>query len=448
MTSQALNTLVEMWPIGRLIPYARNPRRNDAAVDRMAASIREFGFKIPVLARRDGEVVDGHLRLKAAKKLGIAEVPVILCDEWTEAQVKAFRLMVNRSVAWAEWDNELLSLELLELKNLDFDLSLTGFDTKELDAYLAGIDVTPGLTDEDDAPEAPETPVSRPGDLWLLGKHRAMCGDTTKPKDVEQLMLGASADLVFTDPPYNVDYAGYTKDKLTIQGDRMTDDEFRRFLGIAFEHYRSVIKPGASLYVCHASSVQRDFQNAIEDSGLTVRCQIIWAKTSFGWGFGRYKFQHEPIFYCHVAGETDAWYGNKSQSTLWVEKKPAANREHPTMKPVELIERALLNSSKAGDCVADLFGGSGSTLIACERRNRVARLMELDPRYTDVIVRRWQNYTGRKATLEADGQSFEAVAKGRKTATPSGSQSQEQKEPQGGNQGTQAQKTLYRPSGI
>jgi DNA modification methylase len=420
MTTQALDMHVEMWPIGRLVPYARNPRKNDAAVDRMAASIQEFGFKVPVLARSDGEVVDGHLRLKAAKKLGITEVPVILCDEWSETQVKAFRLMVNRSVSWAEWDEELLGLELLELKGLDFNLDLTGFNSDELDRYLAGIDATTGLTDEDAAPEPPETPVSRLGDLWVLGRHRLLCGDATKPADIERLMIDDKADLVFTDPPYNVDYSGYTKDKLKIQGDRMSDAEFRQFLGSIFSNYRTAIKPGASLYVCHASSVQRDFQNAIEEAGFEVRCQIIWAKNTFAWGFGRYKFQHEPLFYCHVGGEKDAWYGDRSQSTLWQEKKPAANRQHPTMKPVELIERALRNSSKAGDIVADFFGGSGSTLIACDRRERSARLMELDPRYVDVIVRRWQYYTGKLAHLSGDDRSFEEIAKERTAATDGG----------------------------
>jgi ParB-like chromosome segregation protein Spo0J len=291
MNAQALDMHVEMWPIGRLVPYARNPRKNDAAVDRMAASIQEFGFKIPVLARSSGEVVDGHLRLKAARKLGIVEIPVILCDEWTEAQVKAFRLMVNRSVGWADWDQELLGLELLELKGLDFDLDLTGFNSDELDRYLAGIDATPGLTDEDEAPEPPDTPVSKVGDLWILGRHRVLCGDATTLPDIERLIAGEQADLVFTDPPYNVDYFGYTKDELTIQGDRMSDDEFRQFLGAVFSNYRAAIKPGASLYVCHASSVQRDFQNAIEEVGFDVRCQIIWAKNTFAWGFGRYKFQ-------------------------------------------------------------------------------------------------------------------------------------------------------------
>jgi len=400
---------IEIWSIEKLVFYARNPRKNDAAVDRMCASIREFGFKIPVLARSDGEVVDGHLRLKAAKKLGIAEVPVILCDEWTPAQVKAFRLMVNRSVAWADWDEDLLSLELMDLKLLDFDLSLTGFDNGELADLLDAQDAADGLTDEDAVPELPETPISRLGDLWILGDHSLLVGDAADTDSVAKLMAGAPADLVFTDPPYNVSYEGYTEDRLTIKGDRMSAADFKQFLEAAFGSYRKVVKPGASMYVCHSSSWQREFQNALESAGFEVRCQIIWAKNTFAWGFGRYKFQHEPMFYCHIAGEKDPWYGDKTQSTLWNEKKPAANRLHPTAKPVELVERALLNSSKAGDVVADLFGGSGSTLIGCERRGRHARLMEIDPKYCDVIVRRWQEFTGRQATLDGHVGTFEDV---------------------------------------
>jgi DNA modification methylase len=403
------STHIELWPIDKLIFYARNPRKNDGAVDRMVASIREFGFKIPVLARSNGEVVDGHLRLKAARKLKITEVPVILCDEWTEAQVKAFRLMVNRSVAWADWDEELLSLELLDLKNLDFDLGLTGFEDQELAQLLAAQDAADGLTDEDHVPELPETPILLAGDLWTLGDHKLLVGDATDPGAVAKLMGGASVDLVFTDPPYNVDYEGYTEDCLKIKGDRMSDTDFKEFLEAAFRSYRSLVKPGASMYVCHSSSWQREFQNALESAGFQVRSQIIWAKNTFAWGFGRYKFQHEPIFYTHVADQKDAWYGDKTQSTLWNEKKPTANRIHPTAKPVELVERALLNSSKAGDVVADLFGGSGSTLIGCERRGRHARLMEIDPKYGDCIIRRFQNYTGKQATLDADGRTFEQI---------------------------------------
>jgi DNA modification methylase len=251
------------------------------------------------------------------------------------------------------------------------------------------------------------------GDLWILGNHRLLVGDATDQADVTKLMAGDAADMIFIDPPYNVDYEGYTEEHLKIKGDRMSDGDFKRFLESAFRTCRSVVKSGASLYICHSSSWQREFQNALEAAGFNVRCQIIWAKNTFAWGFGRYKFQHEPIFYAHVAGEKDPWYGDKSQSTLWEEKKPAANRLHPTMKPVELVERSLLNSSKSGDLVADLFGGSGTTLIACERRNRNARLMELDPKYADVIVRRWQEYTGKTAILDGDGRSFDEVAQER-----------------------------------
>jgi DNA modification methylase len=401
---------IQIWPIDRLVLYARNPRKNDAVVDRMCSSIREFGFKIPVLARSDGEVVDGHLRIKASRKLRIDKIPVILCDEWTPAQVKAFRLMVNRSVNWASWDDELLALELQELSEAAFDLSFTGFDDAEVARLLAAGDAAEGLTNEDSVPEIPETPIARPGDLWALGVHKLLVGDSTDITTVGRLMAGEAADMVFTDPPYNVAYEGYTEEKLTIEGDRMTPEQFRCFLAATFANYRQIVKAGASLYVCHPSSSQREFQNAMESAGFEIRCQVIWAKNTFAWGFGRYKFRHEPIFYGHVAGQSDAWYGDKSQSTLWEENKPAANRLHPTMKPVELVERALLNSSKSGDIIVDLFGGSGTTLIGCERRGRRARLMELDPRYADVIVQRWQEYTGKKATLEGDGRTFEQIA--------------------------------------
>jgi DNA modification methylase len=410
---------IEIWPIDRFVLYARNPRKNDAAVDRMCASIKEFGFKIPVVARSSGEVVDGHLRLKAARKLGLSDIPVLLCDEWSDAQVKAFRLMVNRSVSWAEWDNELLAQELFDLRGLDFDLSLTGFDSAEIAALEPKAE---DRDDEDQAPAPPDVPVTRPGDLWLLapasggtgasGKsgHRVMCGDSTSTDATEQLMGGRKADMAFTDLPYNCDYHGYTEERLTIQNDRMSGDEFKQFLEAAFRAMRTAVTPAASLYICHSSSWQREFENALEAAGFEVRCQIIWAKNTFAWGFGRYKFQHEPIFYAHVTGQSDTWYGDKTQSTVWQQNKPAANRLHPTMKPVELIERALVNSSRVGDAVLDLFLGSASTIIACEKTGRCGLGMELDPRYVDVCVRRWQEYSGRDATLAGDGRTFAEIA--------------------------------------
>ncbi len=401
---------IELWPLEKLIPYARNPRtHSDAQVAQIAASIAEFGFNNPILVDTKAGIIAGHGRLLAARKLQLTEVPVIVLDHLTEAQKRAYILADNQLALNAGWDDTLLAAELVALQKEDFNLDLIGFEDAELARLLAAQDADEGLTDEDAVPELVETPISLLGDLWILGDHRLFVGDATVSADVAKLMAGAPADLVFTDPPYNVDYEGYTEERLKIKGDRMSDADFKKFLETAFRSYRTVVKPGASMYLCHSSSWQREFQNALEVAGFEVRCQIIWAKNTFAWGFGRYKFQHEPMFYCHVAGEKDPWYGDKTQSTLWHQKKPAANRIHPTAKPVELVERALLNSSKKGDVVVDLFGGSGSTLIGCERRGRHARLMEIDPKYADCIVRRYQEYTGKQAVLDGDGNSYEEV---------------------------------------
>jgi DNA modification methylase len=398
----------------RLIPYARNARtHSDAQVAQIAASIAEFGFNCPILVDSKAGIIAGHGRLLAARKLGLTEVPVIVLDHLSETQKRAYIIADNRLAENAGWDDELLQVELTALQQEDFNVHLLGFDDEDLARLLAGQDVNSGLTDEDAVPETPAVPISSPGDLWIIGDHRLFCGDATVRVDVDRLMGNDKGDLVFTDPPYNVAYEGYTEDRLTIKGDRMSPEQFEQFLQNTFSSYRDVLKPGASLYVCHSSSWQREFQNAIESAEFKVRCQIIWAKNTFAWGFGRYKFQHEPIFYCHLAGQKDPWYGDKSQSTLWEEKKPAANRLHPTMKPVELVERALVNSSKAGDIVVDLFGGSGTTLIGCERTGRKARLMELDPKYADVIVRRWQEYNGKAVVLDGDERTFSAVASDR-----------------------------------
>jgi DNA modification methylase len=398
---------IEQWPVSRPIPYARNARKiPQKAVDKVAASIQEFSFRQPIVVDTKGVIIAGHTRLLAAKKLGLETVPVHVAEGLTEGQVKAYRLMDNRSHEEADWDFELIAAELSDLQALAVDFSLTGFDTAELKDILEQ-DPKAGLTDEDAAPEATENPTTVRGDVWLLGDHRVLCGDAVDEADIAKLMAGEQADLVFTDPPYNVAYEGYTEDKLTIKNDAMSAEEFRQFLKDTFVSYRMATKTGASMYICHPSLYQREFQEAIEHAGFDVRCQIIWAKNTFAWGFGRYKFQHEPIFYCHVKNESDAWYGDKTQSTLWQEKKPAANRLHPTMKPVELIERALVNSSKKDDIVLDLFGGSGSTLIAAERMGRKARLLELDPRYVDVIVTRWQQFTGKVAVHAETGEPFQ-----------------------------------------
>src|SRR6266851_3083816 len=285
MFSEAMAKRIEIWPIDKLIPFARNPRtHSDSQVAQIAASIAEFGFLNPILVDTNAGIIAGHGRLLAARKLQVQEVPVIVLDHLTEAQKRAYILADNQLALNAGWDEPLLAAELAALQQEDFDVSVLGFEDEELARLLAAQDAAEGMTDEDAIPELPETPISLLGDLWILGSHKLLVGDATNQADVARLMVGDSADLVFTDPPYNVEYTGYTEEKLTIQDDRMSDAEFKRFLEAAFRSYRALVKPGASLYVCHSSSWQREFQNAIEQAGLAVRCQIIWAKNTFAWG--------------------------------------------------------------------------------------------------------------------------------------------------------------------
>ena len=402
---------VEMWPIERCIPYCRNPRKNDEQVDRMASAIREFGFRIPIVAKSDGSLVDGHLRLKAAQKLGLKEVPVALADELTEAQVKAFRILANKSANWAEWEPDLLKLELQELQELDFDLELTGFELPELEDILgegAG-GGTEGQTDPDAVPEAQEEPVSRLGDVWLLGRHRLMCGDSTDAGSVALLMNGSNADLLLTDPPYNVSYEGATKDRLTILNDSMDDEKFRSFLADAFKAADTVMKNGAAFYIWHADSEGYNFRGAVRDTGWMVRQCLIWVKNSMVLGRQDYQWKHEPCLYGWKDGAAHLWTSDRRQTTVLEFNKPNRNGEHPTMKPVELFEYQMLNSTNREAVVLDLFGGSGTTMIAAEKNGWSARLMELDPRYCDVIVRRWQDFTGQEATLEDGGRTFARV---------------------------------------
>ena len=338
----------------------------------------------PIIINKNNTVIGGHFRLKILKEKGINEIDVRVPDiELTEEQEKELNLRLNKNLG--EWDIDALS-------NFDEDmLKDVGFTSEELDKIFQL-----ETHNEDDVPEKRETDI-KPGDFFWLGTHKLLCGDAENEQDVKTLMQGQKADLVFTDPPYNVDYEGYTKNKLKIESDNSTIDEFSASLDKWFKSYLLAIKKGASLYICHPSRYQREFENALNINGINVRCQIIWANNTFAWGLGRYKFQHEPIFYCHLEGETDSWYGDKTQSTLWQVKKPNANKLHPTMKPIELIELALMNSSKREDEVIDFFGGSGSTLIACEKLKRNCRMMEKDPIYCQVIIDRWEQFTGKKA---------------------------------------------------
>ena len=408
---------LEQWPVERLVEYARNPRRNDGVVDRMCAAISEFGFRIPIVARSDGIVVDGHLRLKAARRLALTTVPVVLADDLSEAQIKAFRLLANRSANWANWDDDLLRLELEELREEDFDLDLTGFDLDEIDRLLQGTETAAGNINDDEVPETPEEPVTRPGDLWVLGNHRLLCGDATVLADVEKVLDGGLADLCFTDPPYNVDYGNSAKDKMRGTDRRIMNDNlgegFETFLYDACVNILTVTK--GSTYICMSSSELHTLQKAFKEAGGHWSTFVIWAKNTFTLGRADYQRQYEPILYGWKKSADHFWCGARDQGDVWFVDKPRKNDLHPTMKPVALVERAILNSSKSRDIVLDPFGGSGTTLIACEKTGRSARLVEMAPKYADVIVTRWQEFSGLAATLEGGGRTFDEITAGRDT---------------------------------
>jgi DNA modification methylase len=409
ITAQTPQVLI--WPIDRLLCYVRNPRKNDAAVERMCSSIREFGFKIPVLARSDGEVVDGHLRLKAARKLGITEVPVILCDEWTEAQVKAFRLMVNRSVTWAAWDEELLALELQELNAADFDLSLTGFDQREIDGLLA----IPEEEEANAAPPLPANPVSRLGDLWLCGKHRVLCGSATSAEDVARLLEDRKPKLLVTDPPYGIELdtewrdraglnscgpaeASYMKHRTSGHTETTISGDTRADWSEAFELVPSL----QTAYVWHASVFTREVLNGLLRIDFLYPQQIIWNKGRTVLTRTHYWYQHEPCWY--VRKKNAPWFGKAGEnSTVWDSPSPKfimggsdeEKYDHPTQKPVDLMRRPILNHLKRGELVYEPFLGSGTTLAAAELTERVCCGMELDPKYIDVVIQRFQTLSGK-----------------------------------------------------
>lgn len=405
--------MIEKISIDKLIPYANNARtHSDEQVAQIAASIREFGFNNPVLIAEDDTIIAGHGRVMAARKLNLSEVPCLRLSHLTETQRKAYILADNKLALNAGWENNLLSLELTELANSGFDITLTGFTQEEMDA-LKPIEVTEGLTDEDAVPEVPEEPVTRLGDVWLLGRHRLMCGDSTSIEALETLCSGQLVDMWLTDPPYNVAYEGGTKDKLKIKNDEMGDEQFRQFLRDAYTAADTVMKPGAVFYIWHADLEGYNFRGAAKDAGWTVRQCLIWKKSSLVLGRQDYQWQHEPCLYGWKDGAGHLWAADRKQTTILEFDKPIRNGEHPTMKPVALFEYQMLNNTKGGDIVLDSFGGSGTTLVAAEKNGRVSRLMELDPKYCDVIVKRWQDFTGKKATLESDGREFDEVGKKR-----------------------------------
>lgn len=400
---------IEYIPLVELIPYINNSRtHSDEQVSQICASIKEFGFTNPILIDEENGIIAGHGRLLAAAKLGLEIIPTVRLVGLTEAQKKAYVIADNQLALNAGWNLELLKIEIDNLKELDFDLDLLGFGDALADMFPETIQE--GLKDEDDVPEMPVEPITRTGDVWVMGKHRLMCGNSCSFDDMAILMEGTLADVWLTDPPYNVAYEGKTKESLKIQNDSMSDDNFRQFLVDAYSTANEHIKCGAVFYIWHADSEGFNFRAAAKDAGWKVRQCLIWKKQSMVLGRQDYQWQHEPCLYGWKEGASHLWASDRKQTTILEFNRPSRNAEHPTMKPVELFEYCLLNNTKGGDVVLDSFGGSGTTLIAAEKNNRVARLMELDPKYCDVIVKRWQEFTGKKATLESTGEQFDKIA--------------------------------------
>ena len=422
MTPNWMADKVEPWPTTKLIPYARNARtHSDEQVAQIAASIVEFGFTNPILAGSDGIIVAGHGRLAAAQRLGLEHVPVVVLDHLTPTQRRALIIADNRIAENSGWDPELLRLELGALQDDDFDLSLTGFDPDALAELFEGDEPDQtGHTDDDQIPEVLENPISKPGDVWILGLHRLLCGDATEAESYERLLQGQPVDLIWSDPPYGVNYANSAKDKMRgthrpILNDNL-GEQFGPFLEAALtpmlRHCRGAV------YIAMSSSELDTLQSAFRTAGGHWSTFIIGAKNTFTLGRADYQRQYEPILYGWPEGQQRHWCGDRDQGDVWQIKKPAKNDLHPTMKPVELVERCIRNSSKPGQTVLDPFGGSGTTLIAAEKTGRVARLMELDPKYVDVIVRRWQDWTGQPARHETEGTAFTDLAMAERERNP------------------------------
>ena len=375
--------------LDELVPYENNPRDNEGAVDYVAESIKEFGFKVPIIIDKNNIIVAGHTRYKASKKLGINKVPCLVADDLTDEQIKAFRLADNKVAEIATWDFDKLDLEL---SALEMNMELFGFEAND------DVEVQEALEDEFDV-EVPEEPKAKLGDIYQLGKHRLMCGDSTSIDDVEKLMNGNKADMFLTDPPYNVDYEGKTKDKLKIENDKMDNDSFRQFLIDAFSNANMLMKAGAVFYIWHADSEGYNFRGACYDVGWKVRQCLVWNKNSMVMGRQDYHWKHEPCLYGWKDGASHLWTSDRKQTTVISFDKPTKNDLHPTMKPVPLFDYQIKNNTNSGDIVLDLFGGSGTTIMACEQNKRVAYAMELDPKYVDVIINRWEQFTGKKAVL-------------------------------------------------
>lgn len=403
---------VERRKVSELVPYARNARTHSPEqVDQIAASIREWGWTVPVLIDEKGGIIAGHGRVLAAQKLGIADVPAMTAAGWTEAQKRAYVLADNKLALNAGWDTDLLKVELTELADLDFDMPLIGFNDDELAALLA--DKTEGLTDPDEVPEPPVNPVTIEGDVWLLGKHRIICGDSTKAEVVEKVLAGVEPHLMVTDPPYGVEYdpdwrnhahrSDGTPIGASAKGTVRNDDK-------ADWSEAWSLFPGDVVYVWHAGLFAGVVAESLTNTGFVLRSQIVWAKSNFAIGRGDYHWQHEPCWYAVRKGATGKYEGGRKQSTLWqIDKPQKSETGHGTQKPVECMKRPIENNSSPGQAVYEPFSGSGTTIIAGEMTGRSVHAIELNPAYVDVAVKRWQDFTGKQATLEGDGRTFDEI---------------------------------------
>jgi DNA modification methylase len=410
---------VERRLVDSLVPYARNARTHSPdQVAQIAASIREWGWTVPVLIDEASNIIAGHCRVLAAQRLGLAEVPVMVARGWSEAQKQAYVIADNKLALNAGWNEDVLRIELGELRGLGADLGLTGFGEIELEALFAG--ANDSGPDPDEAPEIPVNPVSRPGDLWTWGAHRVLCGDATVFADVEKVLGSELADMCLTDPPYGVNYANSAKDKQRGKHRPILNDhpgeEFEAMLRAACTNILAVTK--GAIYVCMSSAALDVLQKAFRDAGGRWSTFVIWAKHTFTLGRSDYQRQFEPILYGWREGTEHYWCGARDQGDVWFFDKPSRNDLHPTMKPVALVERAIRNSSKSRDIVLDPFGGSGTTMIAAERTGRRARLVELDPKYVDVTVRRWQAFAGAEANLDETGETLAEVTARRHAKEP------------------------------
>jgi len=381
---------IEYITIDKLIPYVNNPRKNDKAVDIVAGSIKEFGFKNPIIVDKDNVIIAGHTRFLAGKKLELGEVPIIRAEDLTEQQIKAFRIADNKTAEFTTWDTELLALELEGLEDI-----FTGFDAAEIEHLFSQVYDKDVKEDDFDVDEALKEPViSKPGDLWLLGRHRLLCGDSTKAETYEKLMDGKKANLVVTDPPYNIDIQGGTKDKLKIKNDKMSDREFYEFLLKFYKCTYDVMDDGAAIYVFHADTEGINFRTAFRDAGFHLSAVCVWVKNSLVLSRGDFHFRHEPVIYGWKPTGKHKWYADRKQDTIWEFDRPKRSESHPTTKPIPLVAYPIKNSSMTNCIVLDPFSGSFSTGIACEQLDRICYAIELDEKYADVGVKRFIDYVG------------------------------------------------------